>query len=333
MPLKLYKRGEVWWYRGTVAKRRLHGSTQTADKDLAQQIASEVETRQWRSHLYGPASVLTFAQCVDLYLKAEKSDRYVLATLDRFKDTPIQQINGEVIKQAAREVYRHAGPATRNRQFITPAQAVINHAAELGLCPSINVRRFQVPQKEVEPVTHEWLDAFTAEAVPHLGTLAWFMFLTAARISEALNVEWDDVNLGAATVRIRMGKLGGDERTAHLQQPLVIALAKLGTDRGGLLFPYASRHSVATGWKAAIRRAGIKPLSPHACRHGFATSLLQAGVDVATVAYLGGWKTQALVLKTYAHAIKDRTITERIVAPNLHQMLLGNRESIVATTA
>ena len=41
MPLKVYKRGGIWHYRGTVAGRRLRGSTGTASKEIAQRIASE----------------------------------------------------------------------------------------------------------------------------------------------------------------------------------------------------------------------------------------------------------------------------------------------------
>jgi integrase len=55
-----------------------------------------------------------------------------------------------------------------------------------------------------------------------------------------------------------------------------------------------------------MKAAGIKRLSTHCCRHGFATGLLRKGVDVVTVARLGGWKTPAQVLKTYGHAIDNQ---------------------------
>ncbi|MBL8582637.1 MAG: tyrosine-type recombinase/integrase, partial [Rhizobiaceae bacterium] len=50
-------------------------------------------------------------------------------------------------------------------------------------------------------------------------------------------------------------------------------------------------------------------LTPHCCRHGFATTMLQKGFDVKTVAERGGWKDATTVLRTYAHAIKDMTVT------------------------
>ena len=44
--------------------------------------------------------------------------------------------------------------------------------------------------------------------------------------------------------------------------------------------------------------------------HGFATELLRNGVDVFTVAWLGGWKGPAQVIKTYGHANKDIRLTD-----------------------
>ncbi|MBC7137239.1 MAG: hypothetical protein H5U17_00605 [Defluviimonas sp.] len=40
--------------------------------------------------------------------------------------------------------------------------------------------------------------------------------------------------------------------------------------------------------------------------------MLRAGFDVKTVAARGGWKDAAIVLKTYAHAIEDRTVTDAV---------------------
>lgn len=77
-----------------------------------------------------------------------------------------------------------------------------------------------------------------------------------------------------------------------------------------LVFQYASGESVGQVWNNVIERAGIEKLSPHCCRHGFATSMLQAGIDPKTVAVRGGWKDVGTVMKFYAHAMDDPTVTD-----------------------
>ncbi len=37
--------------------------------------------------------------------------------------------------------------------------------------------------------------------------------------------------------------------------------------------------------------------------------MLQAGIDVKTVADMGGWKDATTVLRTYSHAMKDPSVT------------------------
>lgn len=106
-------------------------------------------------------------------------------------------------------------------------------------------------------------------------------------------------------------------REAHLPAPLIVALSNITGEREGTVFKYASRSTAKPSWAAVIRRAGIKPLSPHSCRHGFATAMLRAGIDVRTVAELGGWKTPSLVLSTYSHAARDPKLTDRIISAKL----------------
>jgi integrase len=69
---------------------------------------------------------------------------------------------------------------------------------------------------------------------------------------------------------------------------------------------------LAEMWGVSERslRKRARELSPHSCRHGFATGLLQAGVDPVTVAKLGGWKGVAQLWATYGHAREDRTLTD-----------------------
>lgn len=312
MPLKVYKRGKFWHYRGTVAGRELRGSTKATDKAIAQQIAAEREAREWKGRLNGPASVLTFAQAAILYLDAGRPTRFVRGVADHWKDTPVKQITAGGVRQDAVRLLPRAAPATRNRQFIVPTQAIINHAADMELCPRIRVPRFPVPKRERKHATWEWIEAFMEHAgSPHLAALACFMFSTGARIGEATAVQWDDVDMTGKRALIRSTKVGL-ERWAHLPQPLLVALANIEGERSGPVFKFRARGTMRTQWASTIRRAGIEPLSFHACRHGFATAALHAGLDPVTVAKRGGWKSPAHVFATYGHAVEDITVTERI---------------------
>jgi hypothetical protein len=57
MPIKVFRRpgSKIYSYRGTVAGRRLRGSTGTEDKARAERIAATKEAEQWKHHLDGPA--------------------------------------------------------------------------------------------------------------------------------------------------------------------------------------------------------------------------------------------------------------------------------------
>jgi integrase/recombinase XerD len=128
------------------------------------------------------------------------------------------------------------------------------------------------------------------------------LYGSGARISEAVGLDVDELDLVGGTVRLfgkgskeRVVPLGSYARAA-LDAYLVRArpaLAGAGSGshalflnaRGGRL----SRQSAWTVLKAAAERAGIRrALSPHTLRHSFATHLLDGGADVRVVQELLG---------------------------------------------
>lgn len=316
MPLEIYKRGEIWHYRGTVNGRRLRGSTKTADRKTAERVKAEVEQRAWQRHFDGPSAGLTMAQVFNAYLDADKSDRFLLKLSSHWKNTLVEDVHPETVRRAAKKIYPHANEPTWNRQVIKPTQAAINYAAGLGWCSRISIKRFEENPEIKVPATVEWVRAFHAQAIkdelPHLGALCVFMFGTAARIGEACRLTWADVDLTAGRATLYLFKPTPWSRVAHLPAEVVAAMANIPSNRklDERVFGYSERGSVRCAWNNVAKRAGIARLTPHCCRHGFATTMLQKGFDVKTVAERGGWKDATTVLRTYAHAIEDKTVTD-----------------------
>ncbi len=128
------------------------------------------------------------------------------------------------------------------------------------------------------------------------------LYSTGARISEAVGLDLDDVDLGSRSAQLA-GK-GGKERLVPVGRPAVAAVdAYLVRARPGLaargrgspalfLNVRGGRLSRQSAWQAlrtAADRAGVRePVSPHTLRHSFATHLLEGGADVRVVQELLG---------------------------------------------
>jgi integrase len=315
MPLKVYRRkgSAVYHYRGTLAGRRFRGTTGTSNKENAQRIASEIEDKFWKRGLDGKEKGLTWPKAVALYLAAGKPSRFVAPLVKYWLDAKIADMNAGSIRQSAIDLYPNAKNSTRNRQVIVPTLAVINHCAELGHCSPLRMKRFKVETKIKKPITLEWINAFEAHCGrPDVRALAVFLFATGARISEARNVEWDDIDFGRRKVLIRQSKIG-EEREAHLPPHLFVTLANLSRDTNPFDIAYTTARDV---WARTTEAAGIAPLTFHSCRHGFATALNDKGVGVKTIAKAGGWKSAQHLFNTYLHASDDATVTDKLFDTN-----------------
>lgn len=131
--------------------------------------------------------------------------------------------------------------------------------------------------------------------------LAELLYGSGLRISEALQLDLDDVQLSSQVLRV-MGK-GARERLAPLsdtscerlrawlcERPLLAApeeVALFVGARGARL----QRREAARIVARLCRRAGLAvTVSPHSLRHSFATHLLAAGADLRSVQELLGHK-------------------------------------------
>jgi hypothetical protein len=89
------------------------------------------------------------------------------------------------------------------------------------------------------------------------------------------------------------------------------------------LFFYRKRGDLLNKRDAIVEAAGIKRMTAHSARHGFATTALRK-MDPKTAAWLGGWKNVRLFMETYAHAIQDITLNEAVFDTDLTQPTSAN---------
>jgi len=163
-----------------------------------------------------------------------------------------------------------------------------------------------------------------------------FLYATGARISEALDLDVDDLDRQLDMVVVR-GK-GGKQRLVPVgrfalaaldayvvrSRPELLTGAKTGTATPALfLNQRGQRLSRQSAWliiRTAAESAGItSPVSPHALRHSFATHLLDGGADVRVVQELLGHASVATT-QIYTLVTVDRL---REVYVTAHPRALG----------
>lgn len=326
--LKLHQRGGIWHIRGTVAGRRIRQSTGTRDRDTAERIRAETEAREHRVALYGPQHEATFADAALLYQQAGKPRRYLAPLIVRLGKRRLDTITGGDLKALARLLYPAAKPATWNRSVIKPARAVINFAAESGLCHPIRVKRFKEAGVIRQAVDRAWIDALRAGArealsgdvAERISTLALLMFTTGMRLGECVALAPGHLDLPNRRILLPTTITKTDEpRIVWLTQEVADELARLpvklthyGRGRPSV-FGWSCIRGPQMPWRRACAAAGIPYRLRHeAGRHSFATEMIvRRGIDIKTTAEMGGWK-DARVLLGYTHAEDMASVAERV---------------------
>jgi integrase/recombinase XerD len=174
---------------------------------------------------------------------------------------------------------------------------------------SRDVRPAAPPRRLPKAITYDEVEALL-DAAGYGGTalnlrdraLLEILYGTGARISEAVGLDVDDLDLTDRTVllagkggkqrRVPVGSMAAEALEAYLTRgrPELLAAGR-GTPkiflnaRGGGL----SRQSAWTVLRTAAERAGLATtISPHTLRHSFATHLLDGGANIREVQELLG---------------------------------------------
>lgn len=308
MALKIVWRKGVAHVHGTVAGRRIRKSLRTRDREIAEHLKSQAEARILKASIYGEEYEITFAEACVMYQESGGESKFLAPIIKAFgPDRRISTIKPGHVRSLAQKLYPKAKPGTWNRQVITPTRAVINHAAESGLCAPIRIKRFNEPKPIKRAAARDWIEAYcAAEPSAYLRAARRFMFQTGARISDTVAIEPHNLDLENNRIwreRTKNEDPGEFLITDDLSREIATLRPKKMKDGTLRIFGYQTRYGMGKAMKLTCERAGIEYLSAHqAGRHSFATEMItRQRIDIATTAKLGRWKSTRVLMDNYVH--------------------------------
>jgi integrase len=320
MPIRIYRRKGSPYYQldVTVGGQRIRRSAQTTDRRLAREAAATLEAELFRARWHGERrGARSFAQAVLSYLQAAPRSANQQASIDRLLlamgDLPLSKIDQQLAIELKGKILRpEAAPGTYTRAIVMPLRAILHHAHRLGWCdPPHIVAPRENPGRTLYLLPDE-VDRLVEAAAPHLQPLIIFLAGAGARMSEAMELDWRDVDLAGGRAIFWRTK-GGKRRIAELSPRVVAALANLD-HRSGPVFlgpgghPYVDRErryggQVKTAWTTARKRVGLTPeFTPHVLRHSWASWEYAQHKDLIKLKQAGGWSSVMLV-ERYAHLL------------------------------
>jgi integrase len=311
--MALYKRGNTWWIDfATPAGERVRRSAQTSDKAEARELHDQLKAECWRIQALGVRPDHTWDDAGYHWLRetshkrTHADDIAKLAWLQQFlRGRVLATITREEIAAIGERKKAEASGATANR-YLALVRAILRKAwLEWEWIDRVpKVKLYPEPKRRVRWITAEQASTLLDELPEHQHDITVFALATGLRQGNVIRLEWSHVDLERGTCWVMGDEAkGGEDLHVSLSE---VALDVLQRQRGRherFVFTYRGnpvRQVNTRGWRAALRRAGIKDFRWHDLRHTWASWLIQNGTPLYDLQEMGGWKSPAMV-RRYAH--------------------------------
>jgi integrase len=289
--LKLIKPGQRKGNRYFIIRGRFHGvdieqTTETQARGVAERIKSEIERRILSASVPGPESNVTFHRAIDLYQASKQLHANDVAALARLKlaiaDKPLAQVVQADIDTAATALHPNDSPEWRNRSVYTPAIAVMRYAALNEWCALKQWKRPKMKDPETRAASDAATEALLNATIGKQHLLMLWLFGHGTRISNALGVHWEGINLDSESYTLRVSK-SQHWQTFPLDSDVAAVLRSIPQDkRKGRLFPWVNRWAVYKWLTPLCDRLNVT-FTPHMARHRLGNKLNEAGAGLRTI--------------------------------------------------
>jgi integrase len=244
---------------------------------------------------------------------------------------------------------------------------ILKRAVRRGLIPSSPMNEVEwrrAPRIDhVDPFAGRELRAILSAAdrlEPSFGTMLRLWAQSGCRAGEVAGLQWQDIDLEAGTVKIRRTwtrRRLGPTKTRHERDVCILhAIAddtsdwRPGATQAARTVLYGLRHLTARSlepeafvfvrggrpwasedvhraWKRVLLTAGVRYRTPEQLRHTFASMMLSRNSPLLYVQQQGGWRSAAVLLRTYARWMPQPGATQTQPAPATVPVSAGQNAS------
>lgn len=244
--------------------------------------------------------------------------------LDQVTYAVIEDLKIEMAKKPTRNKSKATVPPSLSAKsinnYLTILRRMLVIARKRGLIAAVpEIDWLKVTAQEFAFLDFEESNRLLKAMDDEWRTMVLVALRTGMRMGELIALRWQDVDLVAGKITVRQnavkGKIGtpksGKEREIPLSNEAVSALKSYRHLKGPLVFCTSEgrmlkytelRHPL---WRAC-KKAGLRPIQWHACRHTFASHLVMRGVPLKAVQELLGHSTIQMTMR-YAHLAPEVT--------------------------
>jgi integrase len=333
----IYRRGSryvvVWQHKGrqhksahrTLAEaREAKGQRQAGERTPATRQSFEDFAREWLDGYQGRTGRGFTESSRGAYRRA--LDHYAVPF---FRGWRLADVEPRDVRRFAKHLEGQGLAPSSVVKNLVPLKAMLATAAEDGALRSnpaaglrVNGRRADEDEEpEVKAMTRAELGTLLSEVPEEWRLFFELLAHTGLRISEALGLEWSDVEFGARPrLRVRRQCYRGDvrrlkSRNGRRDLPLSTGMARrlwaarpAGAEGPVFATRTGTRYSdrnVRRVLDLATERARVPWVSFHAFRHTCASMLFEGGKNVRQVAEWLGHADPAFTLRTYVHLMDE----------------------------
>lgn len=328
MRLHLYKRGDVWWVRGSEGGLKFRRSTKHKSESLARRLRDRWE-REIADPIHFRAHQATIDRAADRFMKELRVSAKSQGTV-RFYDVKVKHVcrllgrvrlakitHERIVEYIGKREAEGAHQYSIHRE-LTALRRILRSAARANewrgdlklLMPAYATG--YVPMTDW--VTAETIWAAIGELEPKRGAAVAWCIATASDFSSLFTARREDVQPKQVLVR-------GTKTTSRLRKvPRVGVFAPFldyALEHGGADILFEPWTNMPRDVRAACRRAGVPEFTAKTLRRSAATWMVRAGVPYEVAAKFLGHGSTTMLQKVYGQLAPEdaaRLIDERMPA-------------------